>query len=265
MRRQKLAAVFFAAAMVLGLAASAGAVDGTLEINQAKVLAAGGGTYHAFGITASGSYRLTGNLTVPSGASGIVVNASNVTIDLNGFSMTGGGAGSSFGIFAAAAIVGTTVENGTVTGFNAGVSLGDSAIVKAVQVNSNSTSGIQVGNYSLVQGCTANNNGNDGIIVNGNGTLISGNAVNADSEFGISVTGNGIVISGNTVTGNAGGISDVGSGGLISGNTLYKNGGGIQTTDATTAYGGNVLDNNSLGNVSGGKSLGNNLCSGVVC
>jgi hypothetical protein len=40
--REKLAAVFFAAAMVLGLAASAGAVDGVVEINQAKVLAAGG-------------------------------------------------------------------------------------------------------------------------------------------------------------------------------------------------------------------------------
>jgi len=57
------AAIFFAAAAVLGFAASAGAVDGTIEINQAKVLAAGGFPYL---IGTSGSYRLTGNLTVSS-------------------------------------------------------------------------------------------------------------------------------------------------------------------------------------------------------
>jgi hypothetical protein len=41
MKRKLSATLFFAAVTMLGFAASAGAVDGTIEINQAKVLAAG--------------------------------------------------------------------------------------------------------------------------------------------------------------------------------------------------------------------------------
>jgi hypothetical protein len=40
-------------------------------------------------ITQPGSYKLTGNLVVPAGSSGIVVNAPNVTLDLNGFTISG--------------------------------------------------------------------------------------------------------------------------------------------------------------------------------
>ena len=90
MKRQKLASMFFAAAM-LAWAASAGAVDGTIEINDAKVKAAGGCPYKITAVTNSGSYRLTGNLSAPAGTEGIDVSANNVTIDLNGFSITGPG------------------------------------------------------------------------------------------------------------------------------------------------------------------------------
>jgi hypothetical protein len=65
------------------LVASAGAVDGTVDINQAKVLATGG---FPFLIGTSGSYRLT---VVPANTNGIVVTTNNVTIDLNGFSIVG--------------------------------------------------------------------------------------------------------------------------------------------------------------------------------
>jgi hypothetical protein len=68
MKQKSFALVFIAAAIVLALAGSAGAVDGVIEINQAKVLAAGG---FPFFITTGGSYRLTSNLTVPAGKVGI--------------------------------------------------------------------------------------------------------------------------------------------------------------------------------------------------
>lgn len=42
-------------------------------------------------ISASGSYYLSGNITGTSGKKGIKITASNVTLDLNGFSMIGGG------------------------------------------------------------------------------------------------------------------------------------------------------------------------------
>jgi hypothetical protein len=57
-------------------------VDGTIEINQAKVMANGGFPYV---ISASGSYRLSGGLTVPASTDGINVTAAKVAIDLNGF------------------------------------------------------------------------------------------------------------------------------------------------------------------------------------
>ncbi|MGC2493226.1 hypothetical protein, partial [Candidatus Binatus sp.] len=108
MKRKLSAAVFLAAVTVIGLAASAGAVDGTIEINQVKALVAG----FPYVISASGSYRLTGNLTVSStGADAIDVNASHVTIDLNGFSINGPGASSSGSGISGSPANDLTVEN----------------------------------------------------------------------------------------------------------------------------------------------------------
>lgn len=223
MQLGKLAAVFCAAVTVITFGASAGAVDGTIEINQAKVLAAGGFPYV---VSNPGSYRLTGNLTVPSTTlDAIDVKASYVTIDLNGFSIIGpndpiaGGNGiSSF--LPGPSATSTTVENGTVTGFNIGVFVGPSSIVRNVHADGNSASGIR--------------------------------------SFG-----NGCVFSGNTTSSGNNGIYCGGQACLISGNTVVGTTTGIVANDATTGYGGNVLKNTT--NVNGGTSLGNNLCSGVVC
>src|SRR5262245_64219724 len=61
--------------------------DETVLINQTSVQDAGG---FPFKITAPGSYKLTGNLVVPVGTDGIQIQALDVTLDLNGFSITGG-------------------------------------------------------------------------------------------------------------------------------------------------------------------------------
>jgi hypothetical protein len=202
MKREKLAAVSFAAAMMLGLAASAGAVDGTIEINQATVLA-NGGTF-PYTIAASGSYRLTGNLTVPAGVGGIVVDATPVTIDLNGFSIIGGGSsGSSQGILGN---LSTTVKNGTVTGFNTGIELGTTGIVKSFRADSNSE-GINTGDNSVIEGCTANSNA-EGILA-GNNVVIEGSTVNFSSNAGIACR-SGCTISGNSVNGSPSSKSNVG-------------------------------------------------------
>ena len=244
MRRQKLAAVFFAAAMVLGLAASAGAVDGTIEINQAKVLAAGGFPYVIS--TANTSYRLTGSLSVPASTNGINVTKSSVTIDLNGFTISGPGS-SSVTPIGINAVDDITVENGTVTGFGLAVKLQNSGIVRKVHVDSNVDGINMVGDFGLVEGCTANNLGAPAV------------------GFGIACN-TGCVISGNTASRNNVGI-ECASGCLISGNTLSGNQTAIFLADATSGYGGNVLNSNTTG-ISGGTSLGaknTNLCSGTAC
>jgi parallel beta-helix repeat protein len=263
MKRRLSAALFFAAATVLGFAASAGAVDGTIEINQAKVLAGGGFPYVIS--TANTSYRLTGSLTVPASTNGINVTAPNVTIDLNGFSIVGPGSTTGIGINAPGENE-VTVENGAVTGFSGsglGVQIGSFGIVRHVHADANSN-GIQVGNNTAVEGCTANNSGATGISCAA-GCAISGNVANG-SNFGITCAADGCVISGNTANDNKDdGVFCAGKGCLISGNTADNNEDGIVAADATTGYGGNVANGNHLVDTSGGTSLGHNLCSGVVC
>ena len=242
MKREKLAAAFFSAGIMLGMAAAAGAVDGTIEINQAKVLAAGG---YPYVISNPGSYRLTGNLTVATeSVDAIDVNANNVTIDLNGFSITGPtpGAGSGIGIHGESAN-GITVENGTATGFGGvGVKIASNSIVRNVHADSNNN-GIFVGAYSVVEGCTTNNAGSTGIQGLGEGDLMSGNTVN-HGNIGINLVANSGLIVGNTVTNNTGV--------------------GIDAHGTSVGYRENIFYNNAP-NVIGGTSLGNNICSGVVC
>ncbi len=93
------------------------AVDGVILINQSTVMAAGGFPYT---ISQPGSYKLTGNLVVPNFVSGIQISASNVTLDLNGFTISGAtrpftGPGTSL-IKTTAPVSGITLQNGTLSG-----------------------------------------------------------------------------------------------------------------------------------------------------
>jgi nitrous oxidase accessory protein NosD len=75
-------------------------------------------------ITESGEYELQRNLTV-TGKDGITVQAANVTINLNGFTLAEGEPDlPGNGVVVAASNV--TVRNGTISGFVVGVSLQDS-------------------------------------------------------------------------------------------------------------------------------------------
>ena len=183
MKREKLAAVFFAAITMFGWAASAGAVDGTIEINQAKVLANGGFPFTINASNAGQSYRLTGPLTVPASTNGIVVNANNVTIDLNGFTITGPGTSSTGLGINASTEAHVTVENGTLTGLGFGVVTGNNGTIKSVHADANANNGIETGSSSMIQGCTANGNATG--IETGAGSLISGDIVESNSSAGI--------------------------------------------------------------------------------
>jgi parallel beta-helix repeat protein len=279
MKREKLTAVLLAAAMVLGMAGSARAVDGVIAINQAKVLASGG---FPSSVSTGGSYRLTSNLTVPS-CTGALASANNTTIDLNGFFIVGPGCG--IGINVGNSV---TVENGTVTGFSLGVSVGNNSIVRNVHADANGQ-GIVAGSNAVLEGCTANNsNSSEGGVAGmqgGAGSTISGNTANGNRESGIQcasctisgntadnnfengITATGGVISGNTANSNKIGIDCLGSGCLITGNAIDNNSqNAIVSTDATTAYGGNVM--NGDGPISGGTSMGamnTNSCGGSAC
>ena len=156
-------------------------------------------------ITKSGSYFLSGNYVTALGAlPAITIAVSNVTINLNGFSLIGPGGvatSSATGIFVAPGFSGVTVVNGTIT------KIRGNALVLG---SSGTAAGLQL----------INNNG-DGI----------------DCTSACLVTNN--VIAGNAGT-------------------------GLNFGDSTSGYQNNVIS--GIGpSVSGGTSLGHNVCNGSLC
>jgi hypothetical protein len=122
------------AAAIAAIAASA-----ALSSAQAQTMIGGGGkAAPSFPIVISqpGSYKLAGNLNVPAGVNGIEIAADNVTLDLNGFTVSGPGSctygdsvqctetGDTKGIFDSTCLRELTVRNGTVRGFRYGIRAG---------------------------------------------------------------------------------------------------------------------------------------------
>jgi hypothetical protein len=186
-------------AALLALAPSALAVDGTVLINQATSVSGLPGCAHSgFPITIcqSGSYKLSGNLTVAdANTTAISITADNVTLDLNGFSILGptvcvgrpvtscSPTGSGNGV---AGVIqrGITVVNGSVRGMGGeGINIGDASSVKNVHAASNGDNGISVSG-GTVSGNTATGNGLNGIIAVG---AVSGNYAVGNGAAGILV------------------------------------------------------------------------------
>jgi hypothetical protein len=101
-------------------------VDGVVLINQSTVMAAGGFPYT---ISSPGSYKLSGNLIAPANVNGIQIAASNVTLDLAGFSIGGPDQTCTtvclpvYGITAVSPVIGVTVRNGAISGFGGQINL----------------------------------------------------------------------------------------------------------------------------------------------
>lgn len=115
-------------------------------------------------ITQPGSYYLTGNITGASGKVGIEVSASNVSIDLNGFSVTGV-AGSLSGI-SGGVQSNISIRNGTVRSWGSlGVNLvsATGGRIEDLSLIGNGLDGIACAAGSVVERCIARNNGASGI------------------------------------------------------------------------------------------------------
>ena len=146
-------------------------------------------------IAEPGSYVLTRNVTAT--ADCLVVTANFVTIDLGGFVITG--AGAAVGIRAdidpsGAGVEGTTVRNGTITGFGTGIFVGPGSVVEGVRVSGNGAGIVATG---TVRNNTAVNN-RTGIIALG---TVSGNTAQSNLQRGIEVDANSAV-TGNNAAGN---------------------------------------------------------------
>jgi hypothetical protein len=229
-RLRALAAVFAASALLMD-AAPAQAVDGEILITQAKVnvgnITPGDAAGFPATISRPGHYKLASNLKAPDDTTAIEVTANNVTIDLNGFTISGNSPGAHIGVYGNV-VNRLRIANGTVSGFAAGLAPGGGATftVENMRVISNNN-GVGYGREIQITNSTIANN--------------SGWGINCDK----------CRVEGNVITGNGGGVTVPNESGLVIGNVIAGNGGAALSTTVTTGYGTNVL----FGNNSGGQQV----------
>jgi parallel beta-helix repeat protein len=266
------------AGLILPLAGGpALATGGVIEINQAKVMARGG---FPFQITRSGSYRLTSNLTVADkNAAGIAITVSDVTIDLNGFSIIGSGTCATGADADGINAVGQqliTIYNGEVAGMGThGVLVHKSGRIERMRILGNCGTGILCGDGCEILHNISNNNMGSGILIAGSGR-VSSNVTQFNKVDGIELdccegTVPGVVVTNNTANNNGFiGIYLVNQGGaVIRGNAVSNNAYGLRCASGVGGYAKNVFSSNSNGNILliGGScvNLGGNLCDGSLC
>lgn len=140
-------------------------------------------------ISQPGSYYLTTNLTAGAGEDGITISAPDVTLDLNGFTLTGSGTNSGSGIIQSSSFRNLQIHNGklvnwaghskwavSATGKNstieavqvsggfAGINSGIGARIANCSSSENISTGITGGHGSSVENCTAFFNNGHGIV-----------------------------------------------------------------------------------------------------
>lgn len=124
-------------------------------------------------INQPGSYYLTKNFTVGSGQFGLLVTVPNVSIDLNGFTLSGQ-AGGAVGITASTPDVGIDISNGTIEGMQGfGIELPNVAGVRIdnMRLLDNQGGGADLGNGCSVTGCDVRENGGPGLRVRAGGSV----------------------------------------------------------------------------------------------
>jgi hypothetical protein len=185
-----------------------------------------------------GAYKLTGNLVVPANLTGVEMQAAGITLDLNGFNISGPivctrnevtfvvscppAAVTTRGVISG--VGGSTVRNGSVRGFSYGVTLlsgdhlehmlvehngvagvsslilhGGRSMVTHVRSQFNGSVGFDLAQV-LVQGCTADSNGLDGF--SGSNLVVLDSVGVNNLRFGFRGTGIGAaaLIMGRSVT-----------------------------------------------------------------
>jgi hypothetical protein len=251
------------ALLLLVLASPALASDGVLEINQTCAVQTGCFTGDTPGfpvtIAQAGSYRLTGNLTTPSNTTAIQVNSQSVTIELGGFLVSGPNVCTGYpttnctvsfgnpGISSAQALV--VVRNGSIVGMGgSGISLtGPSSEVDRVRVLGSGGAGVTLGGAGRITRSFLGGNFAAGLYADG-GVMAKDNEARANGAAGLQVQSGARLSS------------------ALIGNRSFDNiGAGIQLDNTEILVSRNVSSDNAGLAIVGGRSLGDNLCTGVLC
>jgi hypothetical protein len=164
-------------------------------------------------ITQSGSYYLTTNLSVNTFEDGIVIYRGDVTIDLNGFSLSGN-SNTYSGIYVPTAVTNVAIFNGTLRNWGLfGLEADNVQCGRFERLTAlgNSEDGIRSGTYCRVSECIAANNGDSGIVAN-TGTSVTRCSTTGNYNKGIfshgrcDITANNCIEDGHIEYLNLGGI-----------------------------------------------------------
>jgi len=299
-----------ASAICLLLAANiASAVDGAYQINSACAAVgcfAGDSAGYPVTITQPGTYDLVGDLTIADQvASAIVVQANNVTIEMNGFRIIGpvtcsgpptnctpstvgaGNVGIDGWSYSPTNLV---VRNGSVTGMGTGILASYDGRVEHVQAIQNGDAGIRArigtavsdstGTYNghvgveagLMIKCVASHNGQYGLAGTGTaagGSLIKDSLATFNDSYGVYLGGSGNVVGTTVVENNVGMYTDGGASqvldSLFASNTLV----GVTVHTGVVGIARSTFNGNNSGGLQWGGSvvqMGTNLCgSSTTC
>jgi hypothetical protein len=268
------------ASIALLAAPSAHAVDGVIEINQARALQGGvtfgDGAGFPITLSVSGSYRLTGELIVPStGTTAISVTADRVSIDLNGFSISGpnsctGGCpvtsctATSGGSAISGNVRDLSIRNGTIRGMGgAGILSGfGSGRVQGVTLEHNGAGGIAAGTSTMTV-TDSRASSNHGIGISSGGGILRNNMAECNKGAGLSLFA-GQVSECHAVQNSGDGIAVASEGSIFDNNANNNAVFGIRANNSTVSN--NSLDSNHDGiKVTGmGTVIGNSISASTV-
>jgi len=263
---QNLSLTALATIALAAFAGSSAHAQATIDQNKAVNGSVTPGDAPGFPITLSqrGSYKLTGNLVVPAATGAILVTASDVSIDLNGFTITGANTcsgygatvackntGSAAGIEAAAGVTDVQVRNGTVDGFEkAGLWLNQRSTVERVKSRFNKGYAIVVRADSSVGNSLVERNGIAGVYSEGG--LVFDTIASGNGSYGIVVANpaDGALLRNNVATHN--GIHGL-------------SGQAIRITYMDNQANKNGQQNIASGNLATSALLPGNVCNGGAC
>jgi hypothetical protein len=253
------------------------ATDGVIEINHAKIMAGGG---YPYTISQPGSYRLTGNLTQPNPDTDVIrVNASHVSLDLNGHAILGAntctygstsvtcsGIGAGRGISTTSSpstVMDLWIRNGRIAGIAGDCITGSwdqMGRIEDISVSECGHYGIQGSNVEVIrsQATTCGSNGIIAEVAIGNRSIYNG---------GVGVSANSLAKD-NVVFNNVGVGIQMTFAGTAIGNVIKLNGGaGIAAGNAFAASAnqmrGNAVDTLPPAAIS--VPAGSNLCGNTPC